>query len=49
MLLKVDLNDSWAEISISIVARKLLIKKYEFDMKIGADLEILPIYLPLAV
>ena len=31
MLLKVDLNESWAEIEILIVACKLLIEKYEFD------------------
>ena len=31
MLLKVDLNESWAEIKILIVAHKLLIEKYEFD------------------
>ena len=30
MLLTVDLNESWAEIEISIVACKLLIEKYEF-------------------
>ena len=31
MLLKVDLNDSWAEIKISIVAHKLLIEKYNLN------------------
>ena len=30
-LLKVDLNDNWAEIEISIVAHKFLIEKYGFD------------------
>ena len=30
-VIKVDLNDSWAEIKISIVAHKLLIEKYDFD------------------
>ena len=30
-VLKVDLNDNWAEIKISIVAPKLLIEKYGFD------------------
>ena len=33
MLLKVDLNDSWVEIEILIVARKLLIEKYDFEKK----------------
>ena len=49
MLLKVDLNDSWAEIEILIVAHKLPIEKYDFEWKKGADLEISPMYLPLAV
>ena len=31
MLLKVDLNDSWAKIEISIVACKLPNEKYDFD------------------
>ena len=31
MLLKVGLNESWAEIKILIVAHKLLIGKYDFD------------------
>ena len=31
MLLKVDLNDSWTEIKILIVAHRLLIEKYDFD------------------
>ena len=31
MLLRVDLNDSWVEIEILIVAHKLLIEKYDFD------------------
>ena len=30
-VIKVDWNDSWAEIEISIVAHKLLIEKYDFD------------------
>ena len=33
MLLKVDLNDSWAEIKILIVACKLPVEKYDFDQK----------------
>ena len=48
-VLKVDLNDNWVEIEILIVAHKLLIEKYGFLTEIGADLEISPMYLPLAV
>ena len=32
-VLRVDLNDNWAEIKIKIVAHKLLIEKYDFDQK----------------
>ena len=47
MLLKIDLVDSCVEIKISIVAHNLPIEKYNLT-KIGADLEISPMYLPLA-
>ena len=47
VLLKIDLNESWAGIKISIVAHKLPIENIILT-KIGADLEILPMYLPLA-
>ena len=45
VLFKVDLNDSWVGIKISIMAHKLPIEKYVFDKKIGVNLEISPMYL----
>ena len=48
-VIREDLNDNRVGREISIMARKLPIEKYVFDNKIGAVLEILPMYLPLAV
>ena len=33
MLFRVDLNNDWAEMEISIMAHKLPIEKYVFDKK----------------
>ena len=46
-VIRVDFNDDRAEMEISILACKLPIEKYVFDNKIGAVLEISPMYLPL--